>query len=524
VRQYSPQEIADSIENNLNFLVTEMRDVPEQHRSMRAVFERSWAFLSGEEKDVLKRLSVFRGGFTADAAQAVTGATTDILARLVDKYLISRDATGRYDMHELLRQFADSKLGVSPHEKNETQRRHGFFYAAFISEHKANFINVTHRQTMLLVASNIENIRSAWNWAVTNHEANIVIRMWEGVWTYYSASSRYYEGNELFMRLSQQWKTDTDSCQDHSIMAIAWMSQGFFSAHFAFDDFVIDRIQQSIALCVQHNFSERNILMYSLLTLGYVSGMMGRYETAEQYAKEGLGLAKTLSEPFYLVYAYVTLGMITYNAGQYEQAKEYFETMMTVNENMGSPWFIAYCLSDLSLIAEAQENYSEARYYLEQSVSMFRASTDDQYGLAEAMIRRSRILCLMGDYAEASDCLYEALQLAIEVQTSPVILDALVETGQLFGMTHKSQHAVEILSLAMHHPASMRTTRRRAESYLAQITSKLSPDAFATAQARGKSRDLKSVVQDVLSRLMTDRYAAPPRPTSSRTVGGDDIA
>ena len=99
-------EIADEIEQNLGFLETSMQDVPERHRSLRAAFDQSWRLLSGDERRVFSRFSVFRGTFARDAAAAVAGAGLAELHGLVSKSLVRRAGLGRFELHELLRQYA----------------------------------------------------------------------------------------------------------------------------------------------------------------------------------------------------------------------------------------------------------------------------------------------------------------------------------------------------------------------------------------------------------------------------------
>jgi predicted ATPase/DNA-binding CsgD family transcriptional regulator len=110
----SVQEIADEIDRSLDLLEAEMHDVPARHRSIRAMFDSTWNRVTDVERDVLMRLSVFRGSFTRDAVQKVTGAGLQTLKTLVDKSLLQRDhEAGRYEMHELLRQYAETQLEAS---------------------------------------------------------------------------------------------------------------------------------------------------------------------------------------------------------------------------------------------------------------------------------------------------------------------------------------------------------------------------------------------------------------------------
>ena len=116
------ERIAAEIEQNLGFLSTRLRDLPERHQSMRAVFERSWALLSHGEQAVFARLCVFHGGFDDQAAQQAAGASLVLLAGLVDKSLVRWQAGGRYQIHELLRQYAEEELAAAPDELQGSPR------------------------------------------------------------------------------------------------------------------------------------------------------------------------------------------------------------------------------------------------------------------------------------------------------------------------------------------------------------------------------------------------------------------
>ena len=117
-------EIAKEIKKNLDFLATSSRSIKERHQSIRATFEHSWNLLSPKEREVLRKLSVFKGGFTIKAAQEVANATLSVLASLVDKSLIRTVVDGRYDRHLLIYQYTHEKLVNIPEELFETQKSH----------------------------------------------------------------------------------------------------------------------------------------------------------------------------------------------------------------------------------------------------------------------------------------------------------------------------------------------------------------------------------------------------------------
>src|SRR5690606_5536847 len=126
-------EITAEIERDLSFLRAAARNRPDRQRSLRAVFESSWERLAPAEQAVLAKLAVFSGAFQRAAAIAVSGASLPALLTLAGQSLLRRDAGGRYDMHELLRQYAAEKLASEPASLAETEARHSRYYLGLLA-------------------------------------------------------------------------------------------------------------------------------------------------------------------------------------------------------------------------------------------------------------------------------------------------------------------------------------------------------------------------------------------------------
>jgi predicted ATPase len=163
VRMLSCREIADEMARSVDFLATTLRDVPERHRSMRAVFEYSWTLLTPQERSVMQQLSVFRGGFRREAAMQIAGATLPVLAGLLDKSLLRRNALGRYEVHELLRQFAAARLDVALEDKWDTRSRHCAYYCRLLKDREDDLRGSrAQKDSLENIREEIENIRAAW--------------------------------------------------------------------------------------------------------------------------------------------------------------------------------------------------------------------------------------------------------------------------------------------------------------------------------------------------------------------------
>ena len=184
---------------------TEEEDVPDRQRSLRATFNHSWRRLTEHERSVFRQLSVFRGGFTQRAAQVVVGASLHDLQTLVHKSLLSNSKAGRYDVHELMRQFAAEELDHSPDLAAAVRSRHSAYYCSFLHEHDPNWHNARQTETLAVVTAEADNAQAAWNWAVKHNglaaPASRAIDSWG--W-YHEWRGRYTDGEVLWKEISRE--------------------------------------------------------------------------------------------------------------------------------------------------------------------------------------------------------------------------------------------------------------------------------------------------------------------------------
>jgi predicted ATPase len=179
-------EIAHEIEHSLDTLETSARNVPPRHRNMRAVFAPTWQRMSAEEQHVFMKLSIFRGGFTRQAAESAAGATMRTLLSLVDKSLLRLDGNGRYTIHELLRQYGEEQLNTLPPEREETLDLHRACYMDLLARCEQLFVYLGRQKEALAIMKNeLENMRLAWQRAVLQGRFAEMAGAGEAFWTFY---------------------------------------------------------------------------------------------------------------------------------------------------------------------------------------------------------------------------------------------------------------------------------------------------------------------------------------------------
>jgi predicted ATPase len=207
----TPREIVDEISRSLDFLETDMHDLPERQRSLRAVFEYSWNLLSEQERTLFAHFSIFRGGFTRDAALRITGTNLRALTLLVNKSLLRRDnESGRYEIHELLRQYAEEKLAQSA-ELGAANDAHSRYYLEQLVQLMPKLKGFGQLEALNLIDTDFDNIRVAWVWAVEQGDAALVEPAIEGLYLYLTFRNRIMDGEQLFGAARQVWKATGDN-------------------------------------------------------------------------------------------------------------------------------------------------------------------------------------------------------------------------------------------------------------------------------------------------------------------------
>lgn len=155
-------QIANEIAHGLDFLEADYFDLPKRQRSMRAVFDSTWIRLSDRDRKLFAALSVFRGGFTLAAAQTVAGAGPRDLRRLIGHSLVLKSGAGRFEVHELLRQFAARRLSDDAGQEDEVLDKHSVYYIAFLGERASVLTSVHSYDKFVEIERDFQNCYAAW--------------------------------------------------------------------------------------------------------------------------------------------------------------------------------------------------------------------------------------------------------------------------------------------------------------------------------------------------------------------------
>ena len=287
LRTLSPAAIAEEIEHNVDILAATTRNLPDRHRSMRAVFDHSWQLLTDEERAVLPRFSVFRGGCTREAAEAVTGATLPILASLVEKSLLRHDlATDRYDMQELLRQYVQEQLETSG-EGDHIRDLHAHHYAAtYDFDAWVSKTSSTQRAARLkLVDRDLDNIRISWSWALQCHHYDVIDALVEILWCYFTNFNRTFELVGLYQAAITQL-ADYPGKKEQVVLGHVLARLGKWETNFSHIDRAKDCFRQSMTIAREQDNLEDYYYAMRWLAFYVIANHRMEYAMARELLEE----------------------------------------------------------------------------------------------------------------------------------------------------------------------------------------------------------------------------------------------
>ncbi len=512
----SAQEIEEEIERDLGFLTTTFRDIPERHQSLWAVFDHSWNLLSSIERQTLCRLSVFRGGFTREAAQRVADASLSMLSALANKSLLRKKDNEHFDLHEAIRQYASTHMAEHKNEGELTHQSHSTYYLELVYKYKAQLASMNQKSALAALNSEIDNLRQAWDWAVERRRSNELGQSLDAMWRFYAYQSWFQEGIPVFEKVVKAFaddstRADRDTSAEHSIVVgQALARQGWFNFRLGRLELAIQLLRQSLDLL--GSSGDQPALAFSLISLGgilainigdpqgnvmlkeglEISHAIGDswfkaicladmaiaaltwqgYEEAHGLFREAVAEARTAGDPAISAFCLTYSGLADFTAGKLDEAYDLIAESLLLSRACDNRWDIATALGHLGQIACAQGKYLEAQERFQESMTIF-AEQGELLSQARALNQYGEALSALGDYPEARRSFQAGLRLAMENQWLPIALASLFGIASLLAQEGKSLAAVEVLARVYDHPASEKETKERSTRLLAELKSQL---------------------------------------------------
>jgi predicted ATPase len=486
-------EIVVEIERSFDFLETEMRDVPIRQRSIRAVFEYTWNLLTPAEKSVFTYLSIFRGGFSRDAAQHVANASLKSLMHLINKSLLRRFPDGRYQIHELLRQYAETRLMTDPQLENAIRTQHSAYYLNFVAARSSRLKIREQTSALAEIETELGNIRAAWDYALLHQNAEAIYPALESLWNFHIYCDRLQEGEDLFRRTVEALHRLPPIGKNelalgfaqilHSVLAHRTGNEALSQQHLEEGTALLNRIgarreraiadiwnttgtTETIIARMQsaretlEQLNDRWGVATAYLCLGAYVNFYGDWRQARQYLLNSLEIAHAIGDPLGQAGALGSLGWNCFQTGDYEEGHHYFDEARKLYRQTETPGGVASMLSGMGTIDWLRGQFNEAERYLRESLEAYQ-KLGSRWGIGSCLSGLGVVAWRRGRPEDAIEPIQRAIAIYRELGVPRSVSNALVNLGHPLVDLGRDQDALktfrEALSIAVETGAILQT-------------------------------------------------------------------
>ncbi len=475
--QRSCETIAREIARTLDVLNSAAPNVPARQRSLRATFDHSFALLSPDEQACLACLSVFRGGFTREAAAAVVGPAISpridaLLSALLDKSLLSHAGTDRRALHPAIQQYAAEKLAARAGDPEASSARHAAHYTSWLAtlEPQPASDGPAQQAWLEAITRDLENVRQAWHWSVTRRAAAWVRDAADPLYRFFQRSNRIEEGASLFSILGNlvepdsppEWRAavargltrlglllirlgrleqaqialaeslrllrsadDPDLRRDRVMclngLANAARKLGLYTE-------VVCRAERALAEAQQIDDQAGAASAWFLIGQAHMGA--GDLDAARLALTRSLDAARRNGDPHLVLSALNGLGDVACSAGDYATARDLFEECLRAGRELGDDFRTAMHLNNLATVYHVLGQYQAAQTRYRDSLTLCR-QLNDREGEAMALANLAEVAIELGDLDQARADGRQALQLARQIQDQWMTITGLTILGEV---------------------------------------------------------------------------------------------
>ncbi|MBC8078148.1 MAG: tetratricopeptide repeat protein, partial [Chloroflexales bacterium] len=503
VKVVAVETLAARLDDSLRLLTVGSRTAPPRHQTLRATIDWSYDLLSEPEQALFRRLAVFAGGWTLEAADAVcAGASVavndvlELLAHLVDKSLVVVDTPPsgvvRYRMLEPIRQYAHAKLMESA-EAPAMRQQHAHFFLALAEEAEPQLVGAEQVAWLNRLEQEHDNLRAVLRWFAERGEAVPGLRLGGALWRFWRTRGYLTEGRacltELLALPPHPIPADSGErdAEWPAARAKALIAAGILAAEQ--DDYATAHTLFSEALALGRELADERGIAWALAGLGVVALAQGDDARAATLYAQSLTLGRKRGEQHLIAGTLGGLGVVALNQGDEARAVTLMEEGLALYRDLGDTHGIADALRNLGWLALNQGDAARAAALLEESLALYRQQANPQY-IAWALHSLGSVALLQGHTERAAALCVESLALSRNVGDRYMIAWCLEDVAGVALAQADPVHAARLLGAAEGLRALIGARlvafdRARYERTVAAARAALDATAFAAAGAAG---------------------------------------
>jgi len=428
VKVLSPTSMLTRLASRLQLLTGGARDLPTRQQTLRGAIDWSYDLLNAAEQKLFRRLSVFVGGGTLEAIEAVCNTKNDLgldlldgVASIVDKSLVQQVDQPQRELHfsmlETIREYALDKLTASG-EEELTKRAHAAYYLVLAEEGASNEAGAESSEWLNCLEAEHNNLLSALDWLTDTGNADWALRLGTALFRFWETREYLTEGRDRLRKiLNLERAGEPNEARARALFAVGVLaaSQGDYTAA---DTLIEESLQiarklgdeRSVAVClnalavhardrgdvaVAHSLLEESLLLWrdlgdqkavarSLSNLANVVKLQGDYDRVSSLYAECLSIFRGLGDRTGVAWSLNYQGDVVRDQGDSAAARRLYEQGLTIFRELGDRWGIAGTLADLGSLAKEQGNYPGAHSLYRESIKIFQ-ELEHKRGIARVL-------------------------------------------------------------------------------------------------------------------------------------------
>jgi predicted ATPase/class 3 adenylate cyclase len=412
VKAMRVEQIAERLSDRFRLLTGGSRTALPRHQTLRSTIDWSHSLLPDAERILLRRLSVFAGGWTMEAAEAVCAGNGieslevfDALTRLVGKSLVVLDegaAESRYKMFETIKQYGHEKL-LEANDIELVSDQHLQHFMSVAESLEPHFFHPDQISWYAKADIELDNMRAALEWSVATKKIEFGLRLVAALHRYWVARVYWMEANGWFGRLL----AICDPGNPSPLHAKALFVCGHITYYY--DPAAGQRFgEESLRMARSLDYKQGIVNALWLLGWAYTPKLD---ESADPFFAESIKLAREIDYAWGAMHAYAWCGVYKICIGNYEAAKPLFQASKVEAKKLGGDAaLLGRCDGNLGLIALLEDDFPTAKSYLDQSLALQKGA-NNKNGIAESLWLQGRLSLRQGDHQQAVKHFRESLRL-----------------------------------------------------------------------------------------------------------------
>jgi predicted ATPase/class 3 adenylate cyclase len=509
-RLLPPEAMLPRLTSSLKLLTGGSRDLPARQQTLRDTIQWSYDLLPPGERMLFTRMSVFAGGCTLEAIEAVCNASGDLemdvldgVASLVEKSLVrqeeSEEGESRFVVLQVVREYATELLQGSREESEQTRTEHARYYMQMTEAAQPGLQGPDQIIWLDRLERENDNLRAALAWSIESGDADTTLRLFWALWWFWQVRGFLSEGLKWIQSALYITTAPVSVLtRARALLAaslIEWLHNNYkMTRRYA---------QESMDLLREIGQEESMTFAFSLVFLGAAAGFEGDFATARPAMERAVELLRKLGDKWGLAYGLLCFGLVANAQGAYEESASVLTEGLSLSRALGNKWGVSQALNSLGDLARITGDYAEARKLYEESLGLYRL-LNNRPDIPASLHNLGYVALALGDLEQSEALFADALTLQREMNNKQGLAECLTGLAGVAAARKQPARAARLFGAAEALRAitglgMWAAERADYERNLLAARPQLDDDTWEAALAEGRAMTIEQATEYALS-------------------------